>query len=300
MNPAPITTLKHSSSSPGFIRKKLSQPFQGTVIKRSSNRRLNNLAALPSDLFSGAVSALPRCNVPIPDPVIPNDETHTILRTIEVTAAAKIYLESHFSRIMTFPNNRSVRRRNFESQLVRRVSSEYERSVLREEWKLQETAYLRCLRSKPLSVGDYEIVKILGKGAFGVVKLVREREHSPSLQNHDSIDHNDPITTRLESRPLSEAPRRDLSNFNNCNNFESDPPSQEVKSATFNNHSKVYALKVMQKSELLMSGQEGHLRAERDLLVAGEGSKWIVPLIAAFQDSDNLYVCTRDSNNTGG
>ena len=260
------------------------------MIKRSSNRRLNSLASLPLDLFSGAVHAVSApswCNISTSDPVIPNGETHTILRTIEVTAAAKIYLESHFSQLMTSPSSRSVRRRNFESQLVRRVSSEYERSVLREEWIRQETAYLRSLRSKPLSVGDYEIVKILGKGAFGVVKLVRERDHRSASQNPDSMDHD------VESRPLSETLRRDLSNCNSCNDLESKPTSQEVKSTALNKHSKVYALKVMQKSELLMGGQEGHLRAERDLLVASQGSKWIVPLIAAFQDSDNLYVCTR-------
>lgn len=296
LNLSPITPLKHSSSSPGLIRKKFSQHFQGTVVKRSSNRRLNILATLPLDRFSGAIQAVSaprRCNIPPLDPAIPSGETHTILRTIEVTAAAKIYLESHFSQLMTFPSSRSVRRRNFESQLVGRVSSEYERSMLREEWIRQETAHLRSLRSKPLSIGDYEIVKILGKGAFGVVKLVRERNHSPSSQDPDSMDHNEPIRTRLESSSFPEVLNGDLSNHNSYNDLEPESISQEVKSTASNKHSRVYALKVMQKSELLMGGQEGHLRAERDILVASQGSKWIVPLVAAFQDSDNLYICTR-------
>ncbi|TPX11239.1 uncharacterized protein E0L32_001057 [Thyridium curvatum] len=41
---------------------------------------------------------------------------------------------------------------------------------------------------------------------------------------------------------------------------------------------------------MLKSNQEGHLRAERDFLVASEGSRWIVPLIASFQDAANLYL----------
>jgi protein-serine/threonine kinase len=41
---------------------------------------------------------------------------------------------------------------------------------------------------------------------------------------------------------------------------------------------------------MIRTSQEGHLRAERDLLVASEGSKWVVPLIASFQDLANLYL----------
>lgn len=41
---------------------------------------------------------------------------------------------------------------------------------------------------------------------------------------------------------------------------------------------------------MLRNSQEGHLRAERDFLVAAEGSRWVVPLIASFQDLQNLYL----------
>lgn len=49
-------------------------------------------------------------------------------------------------------------------------------------------------------------------------------------------------------------------------------------------------MKVIRKSEMLRNCQEGHLRAERDILVQSEGSRWIVPLIASFQDNTNLYL----------
>ncbi|KAF2174185.1 hypothetical protein M409DRAFT_62303 [Zasmidium cellare ATCC 36951] len=49
-------------------------------------------------------------------------------------------------------------------------------------------------------------------------------------------------------------------------------------------------MKVIRKSEMLRACQEGHLRAERDFLVASEGSRWVVPLIASFQDNTNLYL----------
>jgi serine/threonine protein kinase len=47
---------------------------------------------------------------------------------------------------------------------------------------------------------------------------------------------------------------------------------------------------VIRKSDMLRNSQEGHLRAERDFLVASENSRWVVPLMAAFQDNTNLYL----------
>jgi hypothetical protein len=35
-------------------------------------------------------------------------------------------------------------------------------------------------------------------------------------------------------------------------------------------------MKVIRKSDMLRNCQEGHLRAERDFLVAAEGSRWLV------------------------
>jgi protein-serine/threonine kinase len=47
---------------------------------------------------------------------------------------------------------------------------------------------------------------------------------------------------------------------------------------------------VIRKSDMLRNSQEGHLRAERDFLVASENSRWVVPLVSAFQDNNNLYL----------
>ncbi|KAL9477110.1 hypothetical protein ACSS6W_006951 [Trichoderma asperelloides] len=49
-------------------------------------------------------------------------------------------------------------------------------------------------------------------------------------------------------------------------------------------------MKVIRKSDMLRSSQEGHLRAERDFLVSCEGSSWVVPLVASFDDLSNLYL----------
>ncbi|KAH8814942.1 kinase-like domain-containing protein [Xylogone sp. PMI_703] len=97
----------------------------------------------------------------------------------------------------------------------------------------------KALAGQDEPASTYEVVKVLGKGSFGVVRLVREK--------HD----------------------------------EHVPQSSQKK---------VYAMKVIRKADMLQNSQEGHLRAERDFLVAAEGSKWIVPLVASFQDLKNLYL----------
>ncbi len=53
------------------------------------------------------------------------------------------------------------------------------------------------------------------------------------------------------------------------------------------------AMKQLRKADMLRKGQEGHVRAERDLMTSASASanaKWIVKLIYSFQDSDHLYL----------
>jgi protein-serine/threonine kinase len=52
---------------------------------------------------------------------------------------------------------------------------------------------------------------------------------------------------------------------------------------------KVYAMKTLQKAEMLKRDQLAHVRAERDVL-AESTSPWVVQLFYSFQDP--LYLCT--------
>ena len=57
----------------------------------------------------------------------------------------------------------------------------------------------------------------------------------------------------------------------------------------------VFAMKQLRKADMLRKGQEGHIRAERDILSAASSSansRWIVKLVYAFQDVDHLYLVT--------
>ncbi|KAI0843031.1 kinase-like protein [Hypoxylon sp. FL0890] len=180
--------------------------------------------------------------------------TPTII-TVERAAAAKIFLETYYNEQLSKPSPRSLRRRYLEGELYQSARlTETEKAAKRQKFYKQETDHLRETRVlKAKSIGavqgkhnqladSYEVLKILGKGSFGVVRLVREKANLADIGHHVS------------------------------------------------QNKKVYAMKVIRKSAMLRTSQEAHLRAERDFLVASEGSKWIVPLIASFQDAANLYL----------
>ena len=167
------------------------------------------------------------------------DQAKPTIETVERASAAKIFLETHFNELINGPNMRTVRRQYLESQLYYspHLSPDQKQAIRcafynQETWHLREQRIMRSqslLSSYGVShvsyLDNYEPLKILGKGSFGVVRLVREKP---------SPDH------------------------------------------TFSGQ--VYAMKVIRKTDMLRSSQEGHLRAERDFLVASEGSNWSVRL----------------------
>lgn len=118
---------------------------------------------------------------------------------------------------------------------------------------------------KGVHISNYDIVRVLGKGSFGVVRLVREKSENGNNSSGSGSDPDRKSATTPSQLGLRPA-----------------PPARKVK--------QVYAMKVIRKSDMLRNSQEGHLRAERDFLVASENSRWVVPLVAAFQDNNNLYL----------
>jgi serine/threonine protein kinase len=203
--------------------------------------------------------------------------TKPSVATIENAAAAKVFFESHFNQLLgakTTP--RSMRRRNLERKLFVMAIPNEQRQQQRKAWYVAESHHLRQTRVmksktivrrnvKGVHVSNYDVVRVLGKGSFGVVRLVREKSDNDSSSSGSEkyrIDHVDGTSIRgIEG--LS-------------------PPTHKTK--------QVFAMKVIRKSDMLRNSQEGHLRAERDFLVASENSRWVVPLMAAFQDNTNLYL----------
>lgn len=163
------------------------------------------------------------------------DKPKPTILTVEKAAAAKIYLETYFNELCSEAYRRSLRRQQFHQELFHSAymmpssnSLTFDTFYYRENCRLRD---IRVLKSKctiqakqqnlSTCTSKYEFLKILGKGSFGVVKLVRERSDS-----------------------------------------------------SYSYPNRVFAMKVIRKSDMLRSSQEGHLRAERDFLVSYEGSNW--------------------------
>jgi protein-serine/threonine kinase len=108
--------------------------------------------------------------------------------TVEKAAAAKVFFECYYN-IATSGDltPRSIRRRQLEgalyqdSNLTTAEKDEHRRILARRESDhLRETRAMKNRGSKALKgtaapSSKYEVVKVLGKGSFGVVRLVREK-----------------------------------------------------------------------------------------------------------------------------
>ncbi|KAJ5773367.1 hypothetical protein N7457_008263 [Penicillium paradoxum] len=213
------------------------------------------------------------------DPLVANSITISpSIKTVEMTSVAKIYLELYFNSIFQSKDPRQQRQLELEQHIYAFELTAEERLMTRRNWVLRENDHLRqcrvlrsnrhCTQSEgAISVAGYKAIKTLGKGSFGVVRLVRQNGSSPKMSHED-----DPLTLKDDNVSVRSNPLGAL------------------MSAMEGAKQKVYAMKIIKKSEMIRNSQEGHIRAERDFLVASEASRWVVPLITSFQDANNLYL----------
>lgn len=159
----------------------------------------------------------------------PIDETPPSDITKQRVAAAKQYIENHYKTQMKILQERKERRWILEKSLADANITEEEQNNLLKDLEKKETELMRLQRHK-MGVEDFELLTIIGRGAFGEVRLCREK----------TTGH-------------------------------------------------VYAMKKLEKSEMLRRGQVEHVKAERNLL-AEVDSDCIVKLYCSFQDDEFLYL----------
>lgn len=242
-----------ASSSPVVLSPPTSA-FSSPASRSGSSKKIgcgssaqHNAAELASNRFEAAGSPLPPNSSSRQQSLTPICPS---VMTLEVAASVKVSMEIHFNSVMSNDKSpRSQRRRTLEKRLSVLPLTEEEKQQQRKTWLQAESNYLRRTRAmKAQSNGrrrinafpnhSYDIIRVLGKGSFGVVRLVRE------LPLHSS--------NPAEGR--------------------------------------VFAMKVIRKADMIRNCQEAHLRAERDFLVSAINSRWVVPLVASFQDKSNLYL----------
>ncbi|CAN6817186.1 unnamed protein product [Brassica oleracea] len=94
--------------------------------------------------------------------------------TKEKAAAAKLYIENHYKMQMQSLHERKERRKMLENKLADAQVSEEEQNNLLKDLELKETEYMRRQRHK-MGADDFEPLTMIGKGAFGEVRICREK-----------------------------------------------------------------------------------------------------------------------------
>ncbi|KAF8083209.1 hypothetical protein N665_0788s0009 [Sinapis alba] len=94
--------------------------------------------------------------------------------TKQKAAAAKQYIENHYKKQVQSQQQRHERRNMLENKLAAAEVSEEQQKNLLKDLEKKETEYMRRQRHK-MGTDDFELLTMIGKGAFGEVRICREK-----------------------------------------------------------------------------------------------------------------------------
>ncbi|KAL8566854.1 Serine/threonine-protein kinase 38-like [Nucella lapillus] len=95
--------------------------------------------------------------------------------TLDKVTKAKVTLENYYTNLVNQNGERESRYRILERTMDGEGLSDEQKSERRQQHALRETEFLRLKRSR-LGVDDFESLKVIGKGAFGEVRLVQKKD----------------------------------------------------------------------------------------------------------------------------
>jgi protein-serine/threonine kinase len=102
-------------------------------------------------------------------------ETPPSKQTMDRSLAAKMSIEQYYANLIQNQKERGERRLVLERRMENMKLTNKEQNDLRKELDKKESDFMRLKRRK-LNQKDFETVKIIGRGAFGEVRLVRMTE----------------------------------------------------------------------------------------------------------------------------
>ncbi|KAK4337017.1 hypothetical protein RND71_044197 [Anisodus tanguticus] len=95
--------------------------------------------------------------------------------TIDKATKAKVHLENYYSNLISQHLERRHRHERLEETMKEEGLNEKQKNEKRAQHAMKETEFLRLKRSK-LGVEDFEPLKVIGRGAFGEVRLVQKKD----------------------------------------------------------------------------------------------------------------------------
>lgn len=129
--------------------------------------------------------------------------------TLDKATKAKVTLENYYSNLITQHGERKQRQAKLEASLKDEALSESQRQEKRQQHAQKETEFLRLKRSR-LGVEDFEALKVIGRGAFGEVRLVQKKDTGhvyamKVLRKADMLEKEQVAHVRAERDVLVEA-----------------------------------------------------------------------------------------------
>ncbi|XP_076370067.1 serine/threonine-protein kinase tricornered-like isoform X2 [Tachypleus tridentatus] len=95
--------------------------------------------------------------------------------TLDKATKAKVHLENYYSNLISQHLERKSRYEKLEESMKDEGLSEQQKIEKRNQHAIKETEFLRLKRSR-LGVEDFEPLKVIGRGAFGEVRLVQKKD----------------------------------------------------------------------------------------------------------------------------
>uniref|UniRef100_A0A8C6VXQ2 non-specific serine/threonine protein kinase n=1 Tax=Nothobranchius furzeri TaxID=105023 RepID=A0A8C6VXQ2_NOTFU len=95
--------------------------------------------------------------------------------TRERVTVAKLTLENFYSTLLTQHEERETRQKKLEKAMDEEGLPDEEKVMRRSQHARKETEFLRLKRTR-LGLDDFESLKVIGRGAFGEVRLVQKKD----------------------------------------------------------------------------------------------------------------------------
>ncbi|KAG7272612.1 hypothetical protein CRUP_033121, partial [Coryphaenoides rupestris] len=155
------------------------------------------------------------------------------------------------------------------------------------EWVKPFTTTVKEMR---LHRDDFEMLKVIGRGAFGEVAVVKmketERVYAMKILNKwEMLKRAETACFREERNVLVNGDSQWITALHYA--FQDD--NFLVAVVKMKETERVYAMKILNKWEMLKRAETACFREERNVLVNGD-SQWITALHYAFQDDNFLYL----------
>ncbi|KAF2346645.1 Protein kinase domain, partial [Trinorchestia longiramus] len=129
--------------------------------------------------------------------------------TLDKATKAKVTLENYYSNLIAQHLERKQRHDKLEESMKEEGLSEDQKMEKRQQHAQKETEFLRLKRSR-LGVEDFEALKVIGRGAFGEVRLVQKKDTGhvyamKILRKADMLEREQVAHVRAERDILVEA-----------------------------------------------------------------------------------------------